>query len=236
MKTRFLLPLLLAIFTAAAPCPATDAPAGNSAIQPAPRDAGWLKRHEGFVALAKEGNAEILFMGDSITDGWRGQKLWKEKYGPLKGVDFGIGGDQTQHVLWRIKNGECDGIKPKVIVLMIGTNNLGRNSPPEIVEGIAAIVKEFRSRLPEAKILLLGVFPRAEKSDDPIRKAIQAINGEIAKLDDGKWIKYLDIGGKFLDAEGNLPKDVMPDFLHPNEKGYKIWADAMDPSLQAMLK
>ena len=154
----------------------------------------------------------------------------------MKAVDFGIGGDRTQHVLWRIENGECDGIKPKVVVLMIGTNNLGRNSAPEIVEGITAIVKEFRSRLPESKILLLGVFPRGEKHDDPVRKAIQDINRQIAKLDDGKWIKYLDIGGKFLDAKGDLPKDVMPDFLHPNAKGYQIWADAMDPTLQAMLK
>jgi lysophospholipase L1-like esterase len=236
MRTRYLLPLLLVIAVTSATCLAADAPAGNSAIQPAPRDAGWVKRHEGFVALAKKGDAEILFMGDSITDGWRGQKLWKQKYEPLKAVDFGIGGDQTQHVLWRIQNGECDGIKPKVIVLMIGTNNLGRNSPPEIAEGIAAILKEFRSRLPEAKILLLGVFPRTEKADDPVRKAIQAINREIAKLDDGRWIKYLDIGRQFLDADGNLPKDVMPDFLHPNAKGYKIWADAMDPTLQDMLK
>ena len=236
MKTRFLHPLLLAIFAAAALCQAADAPAANSAVRPAPRDAGWVKRHEGFVARAKKGDAEILFMGDSITDGWRRQKLWKEKYVPMKAVDFGIGGDQTQHVLWRIENGECDGIKPKVVVLMIGTNNLGGNSPPEIVEGITAIVKEFRTRLPEAKILLLGVFPRAEKPDDPLRKAIQDINREIAKLDDGKSIKYLDIGGKFLDAEGNLPKDVMPDFLHPNAKGYQIWADAMDPTLQALLK
>jgi lysophospholipase L1-like esterase len=233
MRTRYLLPLLLVI---AATSLTAEAMAGNSAIQPAPRDAGWVKRHEGFVAQAKKGNADILFMGDSITDGWRGQKLWKEKFEPLMAVDFGIGGDQTQHVLWRIQHGECDGIKPKVIVLMIGTNNLGRNSVPEIVEGITAIVKDFRNRLPEAKILLLGVFPRAEKAADPLRKAIQGINREIAKLDDGQSIKYLDIGGKFLDAKGNLPKDIMPDFLHPNDKGYKIWADAMDPTLQDLLK
>lgn len=233
MRTRYFLPLLLVI---AATCLTAEASAENSAIRPEPRDAGWVNRHEGFVAEAKKGNAEILFMGDSITDGWRGQKLWKEKYEPLKAVNFGIGGDQTQHVLWRIQNGECDGLKPKVVVLMIGTNNLGRNAPAEIVEGIAAIVKEFRARLPEAKILLLGVFPRTAKADDPLRKAILGINREIAKLVDGKSIKYLDIGGKFLDAEGNLPADVMPDFLHPNAKGYKIWADAMDPTLQGLLK
>jgi len=236
MKTRHFLSLLFAISIAALPCPATAAPAGNSAVKPAPRDSGWVSRHEGFVAIAKKGDAKILFMGDSITDGWRGEKLWKEKYEPMKAVDFGIGGDRTEHVLWRMKHGECTGIKPKVVVLMIGTNNLGANSGPQIAEGVTAIVKEFRRRLPRAKILLLGIFPRGERHDDSARKTIQDINRRIAKLDDGKWVKYLDIGAKFLDANGDLPKNVMPDGLHPNAKGYKIWADAMDPTLQAMLK
>jgi lysophospholipase L1-like esterase len=236
MKRRYLLPLLIVLSTVVAPCVTADAREGNSAVKPAPRDPHWVKRHEGFVARAKKGDVDILFMGDSITDGWRGQKLWKEKYVPMKAVDFGIGGDQTQHVLWRTEHGECDGIKPKVIVLMIGTNNAGRNSAPEIVEGITAIVKGFRSRLPESKILLLGIFPRGEKHDDPVRAKLQKINERIAKLDDGKWIKFLDIGQKFLDSNGDLPKDVMPDFLHPNAKGYRIWADAMDPTLQEMLK
>jgi lysophospholipase L1-like esterase len=203
---------------------------------PAPRDTNWVKRHEGFVQRAKQGDVNILFMGDSITDGWRGQKLWKEKYEPMKAVDFGIGGDRTEHVLWRMENGELQGIKPKVIVLMIGTNNTGKNSAPEIVEGITAIVKKFRKDLPESKILLLGVFPRGATADMPIRQKIKDINAQIAKLDDGKAVKYLDIGDKFLDTEGNLPKDIMPDALHPNAKGYQIWADAMEPTLQAMLK
>jgi lysophospholipase L1-like esterase len=233
MKTHFRFPLGFILLAAiGAPSFAADAPATNSAIKPVPRDANWVKRHEGFVERAKKGDAEILFMGDSITDGWRRQALWKEKYEPMKAVDFGIGGDMTEHVLWRMENGECEGIKPKVIVLMIGTNNTGKNSAPQIVEGITAIVKDFRKRLPESKILLLGVFPRAEKPEQPVRKKIKDINAEIAKLDDGKWIKYLDIGDKFLDSEGNLPKDIMPDALHPNAKGYQIWADAMDPTLK----
>jgi lysophospholipase L1-like esterase len=235
MKTRLLIPLLL-ILSAVIACQTCDALAGSPTVTPVPRDAGWIKRHEGFVARAKKGKAEILFMGDSITDGWRHQKLWKQKYVPMKAVDFGIGGDRTEHVLWRMKNGECEGIKPKVVVLMIGTNNLGSNSTREIVEGITAIVNDFRVRLPESKILLLAVFPRGEKADDPARKLIADINREIEKLDDGKWTEYLDIGRKFLDAKGNLPRDVMPDFLHPNAKGYQIWADAMDPTLREMLK
>jgi lysophospholipase L1-like esterase len=230
MRLRVLLPSLLVIFAAEA------VHAANSAVQPAPRDAGWVQRHEGFVARAKKGDVDVLFMGDSITDGWRGQKLWKEKYEPLKAVDFGIGGDCTQHVLWRLQNGECETIKPRVVVLMIGTNNMGGNSGPEIVEGVAAIVKEFRTRLPESKILLLGVFPRAEKRDDPLRTKVTNVNREIAKLDDGRSVKYLDINEKFLDPEGNLRKDLMPDLVHPNAKGYQIWADTMDSTLQAMLK
>ena len=189
MKTR--ISLLLATLVATLPGFAADAPAGNSAIKPVPRDTNWVHRHEGFVERAKQGGADILFMGDSITDGWRKQALWKEKYEPLKAVDFGISGDKTEHVLWRMENGECEGIKPKVIVLMIGTNNTGKNSAPEIVEGITAIVQDFRKRLPGAKILLLGVFPRAEKPDSPFRLKIKDINTAIAKLDDGKMIKYL---------------------------------------------
>jgi lysophospholipase L1-like esterase len=208
----------------------------NTAIIPVPRDTNWVKRHEGFVARAKQGNVDILFMGDSITDGWRNQNLWKEKYEPMKAVDFGIGGDRTEHVLWRMEHGELKGIRPKVIVLMIGTNNSGRNSVPEIVEGITAIVKDFRKRLPKSKILLLGIFPRAEKANNPIRQKLKDINAQIAKLDDGRMVRYLDIGDKFLDADGTLSRDIMPDFLHPNAKGYQIWADAMDPTLQAMLK
>ena len=215
---------------------AADAPLVNSATNPVPRDPKWVERHEGFVQRAKKGDVDILFMGDSITDGWRRQALWKEKYEPMKAVDFGIGGDKTENVLWRMANGECEGIKPKVIVLMIGTNNTGKNSAPEIVEGVKAIVGDFRKRLPQSKILLLGVFPRGEKAENPFRDKIKAINTEIAKLDNGKEIKYLDIGDKFLDKDGTLPKDIMPDFLHPNAKGYQIWADAMDPTLQAMLK
>ena len=215
--------------------PQTD-PAGNTAIKPAPRDPGWLKRHEGFVTQAKQGGIDVLFVGDSITDGWRNQKLWQERYVPLKAADFGISGDRTEHVLWRLQNGELDGIKPKVVVLMIGTNNTRNNSAPEIVEGITAIVKEFRTRLPESKILLLGVFPRDAQPDTPNRVKIKEINSNIAKMDDGKRVKYLDIGGKFLEPDGTMSKEVMPDFLHPNEKGYQIWADAMEGTLMAMLK
>ena len=211
----------------------------NTATTPTPRDAGWVKRHEGFVAIAKKGDVDLLFLGDSITDGWRGggKAIWEKNYAPLKAANFGIGGDRTEHVLWRLQNGELDGIKPKLAVLMIGTNNLGGNKDEEIADGIKAIVAELHKQTPEMKLLLLGIFPRGMKPDDSARGRIQHINSIIAKLDDdGKTIKYLDIGNKFLEADGTLPKSIMPDGLHPNAKGYEIWAAAIAPTVQEMMK
>lgn len=216
----------------------------NTAVEPAPRDEKWVARHEGFVAEAKRGGIDVLFLGDSITDGWRdgGKPVWDREYAPLKAANFGIGGDRTQHVLWRLRNGEAAGYKPKLVVLMIGTNNTGferdgttpRNTAPEIVEGVAAVVQELRGKFAGVKVLLLAVFPRGEKDSKP-RAQVNEINKGIAKLHDGAHVHYLDIGAKFLDAEGNIPKDIMPDLLHPNEKGYGIWADAIREPLQRLL-
>ena len=211
----------------------------NNAIVPSPRDPGWVKRHEGYVEIAKKGGVDLLFLGDSITDGWHGggKAVWDKNFAPLKAANFGIGGDQTQHVLWRLQHGELDGIKPKLAVLMIGTNNLGGNSDEQIVEGIKAIVAELHKQTPDTKLLLLGIFPRGMKADDGARARIKHINSIIAKLDDdGKTIKYLDIGDKFLEADGTLPKSIMPDALHPNGKGYEIWAAAIMPTVKEMMK
>jgi len=210
----------------------------NSAIIPVTR-CDWLDRHEGFVAIAKNGGVDLLFLGDSITDGWRkgGKAIWDKEFAPLKAANFGISGDRTQHVLWRLQNGELDGIKPKLAVLMIGTNNLGSNSDDEIVDGIKAIIKELHAKTPATKLLLLGIFPRNVKAEDTARGRIKQINSVIAKLDDGgKTVKYLDIGDKFLEPDGTLPKDIMPDALHPNAKGYQIWADAVSELVLKMLK
>jgi lysophospholipase L1-like esterase len=211
----------------------------NTAIIPEPRDDKWVARHEGFVKEAESTAADVVFLGDSITDGWRsgGKKVWDENIAPLHAVNLGISGDRTQHVLWRIDHGELDHVKPKVIVLMIGTNNTGkgRNSTPETIEGVTAVVKSLRSKEPGAKILLLGIFPRGEK-DTPIRGELKEINAAISKLDDGKKVIYLDIGQKFLEPDGTLSKEIMPDLLHPNKKGYRIWADAIMPQLTSMLK
>ncbi len=213
----------------------------ESATEPKPRDANWVKRHEGFLKEVKElaGKVDLLFVGDSITDGWRrtGKAVWDESYAPLKAFNIGIGGDRTQHVIWRLQNGEVEGISPKLAVMMIGTNNLGGNTNEEIVAGITGCVKELQTRLPKTKILLLGVFPRGAAADNPSRARIKAINADIAKLDDGgKTVKYMDIGDKFLDKDGVLTKEIMPDALHPNAKGYQIWADAIKAPIAEMMK
>jgi lysophospholipase L1-like esterase len=199
----------------------------------------FMDLHQQFLARAKQGNIDLLFLGDSITHNWssaRGKAIWDERYAPLHAANFGIGGDRTQHVIWRIENGELDGIKPKVTVLMIGTNNSGDNSPEQIAAAIEKIVGLIRAKIPTTKVLLLAVFPRTRPNEEVRVETIKRVNQIIAKLDDGKSIRYLDIGGKFLGPDGTVPKDIMPDGLHPNEKGYQIWADAMAPLLDEMMK
>lgn len=221
----------------AKPAPPTAPKKADPTDVPAPRDPSWMKRHEGFVEIAKKGDADVLFIGDSITDGWRGngKDVWASYYAPIKAINFGIGGDRTQHVLWRITNGELDGIKPKAIVLMIGTNNSGANTSEEIAAGVKKIVETFRAKLPESKILLLAIFPRGGGAGDAARKKNEGANAIIAKLDDGKMIKYLDIGKTFMAEDGTLPPDIMPDKLHLTAKGYQLWADAINPTLGELL-
>jgi lysophospholipase L1-like esterase len=222
----------------------------NPAAQPGPRlslqpDPNWLKRHEGFVEIARQGGVDLLFLGDSITDAWRyydpangrgGKRIFDQEFAPLKAANFGIGGDQTQHVLWRIQNGELDGIQPKVVMLMIGTNNLAAHSAEQIAAGITAIVQEIHKRSPKTKVLLLGIFPRG-KDPGPVREKIKEINRIIARLDDGgKTVQYLDIGEKFLEPDGSLSPEIMYDYLHLTEKGYRIWADAVKEPIQKLLR
>jgi lysophospholipase L1-like esterase len=219
--------------------------AENTAIVPVPgsypNQTNWMSHHESNLAEAKKDGIDLLFIGDSITAGWfwgqghGGLNVWPKYYAPRHAANFGIGGDRTEHVLWRIEHGELDGIKPKVVVLLIGTNNKGRNTSSEIVEGIEAIVDEIQVKLPESKVLLLGIFPRGEKSD-PFREQIKEINLQLAQLDNGKTVRFLDIGPKFLDPDGTLPKEIAPDLLHVNEKGYQIWAEAMEGTLAEMMK
>lgn len=198
------------------------------------------QRHQKFLERIKQGGPiDLLFIGDSITDFWpgRGKDSWA-KFAPYHPADFGISADRTEHVIWRLTNGELDGIHPKVAVVMIGTNNIGhfKDEKPEwAAAGVTKILDLIHEKLPQTKVLLLSVFPR-EGKDSPHRKAVEQINQIIAKLDNGKTVRYLDIGGKFLDESGQIPKDVMQDGLHPTAKGYDIWYDAMHPLLDEMMK
>jgi len=227
--------------TAPSPAAKSPAPAPPSTIPDKPvmkNTTGlWVSKHEALVKLARGGNIDLYFSGDSITDFWqtRGKVVWDKEFLGWKPGDFGISADHTQHVLWRLQNGELDGVNPKVFVLMIGTNNTAANSPEEIARGVTAIVRTMREQKPNAKILLLAIFPRGETPADPKRILNEKANAIIARLDDGKTIKFLNINAKFLDADGKLSKDIMPDLLHPNAKGYQIWADAIKPQLTEWL-
>src|SRR5581483_682187 len=215
--------------------------AQNAATNPIIRTSltNWMSRHEGFVRQAKKGDIDLLFLGDSITDNWRskGSSVWAKYYGSRHAANFGIGGDRTQHLLWRIENGELDGISPKAAVLMIGTNNSNSDKPESIIEAIRLTLEQIRTRCPKTKILLLAIFPRNKPVDKPGQmETIDKVNTAIAKFDDGQWVRFLNINPGFLGADGKVHADIMPDFLHPNEKGYEIWAKAMQPTLAEMLK
>lgn len=187
-----------------------------------PRDSQWLKRHEAYVEQAKQGGIDLLLLGDSITEAWRGQKtLWDERFAPFRAANFGLAGDCTQHLLWRLRNGELDGLRPRKIMLMIGTNNLGwgKQDVESTVAGVKAVVEEIRRRTPAAKILLLGILPR---HDVDLKEKIQEANAALAKLE----------GLSFLDFGSRLEAAMLPDGMHLSEAGFRIWADAVKAELE----
>lgn len=204
----------------------------NPAVYPLPRQEWPEKVNRNFEASQKvAGSIELIFDGDSITDNWHGQgkDVWQKNYANRNAFNFGIGGDRTQHVLWRLEHGQVNNIHPKLVALMIGTNNLGGNTPEQIAEGVKAIVAGYQKRCPEAVILLQAVFPRGEKAGDPLRLKVQEINKLISQLGDGKKVIYVDFTDKFLQPDGTLGRDIMPDLVHPTPKGYEIWAEAIAP-------
>ena len=196
-------------------------------------------RHEGFVATARQGNIDLLLHGDSITDWWlqdANKPMFDKYFGTIRTADFAVAGDTTQGVLWGLRNGEGQGFQPKAVMLMIGTNNTGQSTGPEIAEGVGAVVMELRRNFPSAKILLLAIFPRGVPGD-PVRDKIAEVNRIISKLDDQKNVFYMDIGGKFLDDKGVfLPESFRPDNLHPQAKGYDIWGEAVSAKLAELMK
>lgn len=196
-------------------------------------------RHEGFVEIAKQGNIDLLLHGDSITDWWvqgDNKAMFDKYFGHIRTANFAIAGDTTQGVLWGLRNGEGQGYQPKAVMLMIGTNNSGAYTAPEIAEGVGAIVLELRRNFPNAKILMLAIFPRSVPGD-PVRDKIAEVNRIIARLDDRQHVFYMDIGARFLDEKGFfLPDTFRPDNLHPVVKGYDIWGEAVSLVLADWLK
>lgn len=243
------------------PVPPPPAPASTAATAPAvPVDASaaipktgnarFFELHEKFLARGKAGPIGVLFLGDSITEGWtKVPHIWEHYYGQYQPANFGIGGDQTHHVIWRIENGELDGISPKLVVLMLGTNNAAQHSGEQIAAADTKIVELIRAKIPGVKVILLAIFPRdarrgpsgliteAAVADAGRRMAvIDRANALLAKLDDGVNVRFLDISAQFLGKDGRIPWTIMPDQLHLSPAGYQLWTDAMQPLLMEMMK
>ncbi len=229
-------------------CPATLAakdpetiPALKAEVQTAEwAQSWWMPRHEEKLAERKEmGQVDLLMIGDSITHGWEntGRKTWDKYYAKRKTLNIGFSGDRTEQVLWRFAHGEIDEISPKLAIVMIGTNNAGHRKDPaeQTAAGIKAIVNQLRGRLPKTKVLLLAIFPRGEGKEDELRELNKATNEIVAELADDENVFFLDINSKFLEDGGRLPKSIMPDLLHPNAKGYEIWAEAMEPTIKRLM-
>ena len=203
----------------------------------------WKKRHDEKIAARKAMNnkVDLLWVGDSITHGWdnRGKvgEVWDKYYAKRSALNIGFSGDRTEHVLWRVRNGAVDDISPKLAIVMIGTNNAGhrREASKDTALGIKAILGEMRTRLPKTKVLLLAIFPRGKDDNDALRKLNMATNEIIKDCADGKSVFYLSINDKFLEKDRTLSKSVMPDLLHPNAKGYEIWAEAIEPKVKELM-
>ena len=200
----------------------------------------WMPRHKQKLAdLKEQRQVDLLWIGDSITHGWEnsGKRIWQQYYASRNAFNIGFSGDRTENVLWRLENGAVEGISPKLAILMIGTNNTGHRQDPaeQTAAGVQAIIKQLRERLPKTKVLVLAVFPRGAKPEDKLRKLNDQINRILATYADDKHVFYQDLSGTFLQDDGVLPKSIMPDLLHPNEKGYELWAEAIEPNMKKLM-
>lgn len=200
----------------------------------------WMPRHQQkLLEKEKMEKVDLVFLGDSITHAWedKGKQVWQKHYAKRNALNLGFSGDRTENVLWRLQYGEISGIDPKLLVLMIGTNNTGhrQDKPQDTALGIKHILDLLKDKLPNTKVLLLAIFPRGASVDDPLRKINDDINSIIKEYDDGERVHYLDLNHIFLDENGNLSESVMKDLLHPNQDQYQVWADAMEPEIVALM-
>ena len=209
-------------------------PGGPAVAAPRPwAQADWRAQHDAFAARAAQGGIDVLFLGDSIAAFFttRAGDVWNREIAPLGTVaNFGIEGDRTQFVLWRVEHGELDGSQARVVVIMIGTNNLAAAQPAEIARGIAAIVAQVRARVPDAIVLLNAILPRGAPGD-PLRAAAADVNARIATLADGEGVRFIDAGPRFVDAGGRIAPELMPDGLHLSPAGYEVWATVLRPAI-----
>jgi lysophospholipase L1-like esterase len=220
------------------------------ADQPLPRtDANSMKAHEELLAKRKAGKIDVYFLGDSITRRWGTSDAqyadlydnWKKNFTGWNAANFGWGGDKTQNMLWRLKNGELDGVNPKVIVLMAGTNNVGRQSPvgdaeqraDEVARGVSAVVRELRQRAPKATVIITGITPRDDNLD--VMPVIDTANRQIARLADGRKVRYVNVNRELSLPDGHLREGMANDGLHLTPKAYQVWADALKPLFTEIL-
>ena len=196
----------------------------------------WMGRHESICKEARDGEPEVIFIGDSITHFWQdvGKPHWKKNYTKYSPINMGFGGDRIQHLLWRLQNGELEWIEPKLAVLLIGTNNSADNTPDEIAEGIKRVCAVIREKLPKTKIMLQAILPRDEV-DSPRRAVNNAVNEKIATLDDGEWIYFRDMRDIWTDDVGVIKKELMDDLLHPTRDGYAVWAEQLVPAIEELV-
>lgn len=235
---RTLIPVVLAL-AALAPSTAAQDGAANPATTPVPRsDAGILERQAEVLRRAREtAEAPVVFLGDSITQGWEGagRALWERDFAPLGALNLGVSGDRTEHVLWRLQEAPIARLKPKAVVILIGTNNLGHGSSnaEQTLEGIRAVVARVREQAPAARVLLLEIFPRGERIN-PMRGDIAQIN-QALRAHPGDGVRTLALGDRWVNADGTLPAEVLPDQLHLSELGYRHWAEGLLPPLREAL-
>jgi lysophospholipase L1-like esterase len=224
--------LVVAVTLASVAC------ATNTAIEPVSKagNATWMARHHAMNTRAQQGHVDLIYVGDSIVEYYeqQGKDTWDRYYAPRQALNLGISGDRTQHVLWRLDHGNIDGIVPKLAIVMIGQNNGGHNTAEEIGAGVTAIVQKIRAKLPTTKILLLAIFPRRAKPT--AERAVLAQASRIAAtLADNHTIFSLDINQIFLRTDGSIPAELMPDFEHPSAEGYRLWAEAIEPTVATLM-
>ncbi|HTF98073.1 MAG TPA: GDSL-type esterase/lipase family protein [Cellvibrio sp.] len=196
----------------------------------------WDKLHAEDTVVAQYSKVDVLFVGDSITEGWDWQ-IWQKNFAPLHAANFGIGGDHTGNLLWRLQHGAIGNLQPKLIVLLIGVNNFGHlnESPEQVAAGVTKVVQQLQLAWPNSKILLNAVFPFDQDAKSPNRSKVAELNKHIRKLGNNKTIFFKDYGPLMVEKNGNISPEIMKDFLHPTPKGYQVWADAMTPDIQQLL-